>query len=100
MRLPLNSENQADINVPEAVNLIRFAVDQGVNYIDTAYVYHEGQSEVVVGEALQGGYREKVKIATKMPVFSVERKSDLDGIFETQLKRLRTDHIDFYLFML
>jgi len=97
MRLPLNSENQADINVPEAVNLIRFAVDQGVNYIDTAYVYHEGQSEVVVGEALQGGYREKVKIATKMPVFSVERKSDLDGIFKTQLKRLRTDHIDFYL---
>jgi predicted aldo/keto reductase-like oxidoreductase len=97
MRLPLNSEDQADVNVPESVKLIRSAIDQGVNYIDTAYVYHEGRSEAVVGEALQGGYREKVKIATKMPVFSVECKADLDRIFEEQLKRLRTDHVDFYL---
>jgi predicted aldo/keto reductase-like oxidoreductase len=97
MRLPLNSEDHADINVPEATRLIRAAIDHGVNYVDTAYVYHEGQSEAVVGEALQDGYREKVKIATKMPVFSVESKSDLDRVFEAQLKRLRTDCIDFYL---
>lgn len=97
MRLPLNSEDQADINVAESVKLIRAAIDQGVNYIDTAYVYHEGQSEVVVGEALKEGYREKVKVATKMPVFSVESKADLDRVFETQLKRLKTDHVDFYL---
>jgi uncharacterized protein len=97
MRLPQNSTNYADINEPEAIKLIRYAIDNGVNYIDTAYVYHDGQSEVVVGKALADGYREKVKIATKMPVFSVEKKEDLDTIFETQLKRLQTDCIDFYL---
>ncbi len=97
MRLPINGQNQADINQPEAIKLIRYAIDQGVNYIDSAYVYHEGNSEVVVGKALQGKYREKVKIATKMPVFSVQNKQDLDRIFETQLKRLKTDCIDFYL---
>ena len=97
MRFPQNSTNYADINQPEAIKLIRYAIDNGVNYIDTAYVYHDGQSEVVVGKALADGYREKVKIATKMPVFSVEKKEDLDTIFETQLKRLQTDSIDFYL---
>lgn len=97
MRLPLNSQNQADVNEAEAVKLIRYAIDRGVNYVDSAYVYHEGQSEVVLGKALQDGYRDRVKIATKMPVFSVEKKSELDRIFETQLKRLKTDHIDFYL---
>lgn len=97
MRLPLNSTNQADINEPEAIKLIRYAIDKGVNYVDSAYVYHEGQSEAVVGKALEDGYRERVKIATKMPVFSVEKKADLDRIFETQLKRLKTDCIDFYL---
>lgn len=98
MRLPLNSQNQADINEAESIKLIRYAIDQGVNYIDSAYVYHDGNSEVVLGKALQDGYRERVKIATKMPVFSVEKKADLDTIFETQLKRLQTNHIDFYLF--
>jgi predicted aldo/keto reductase-like oxidoreductase len=97
MRLPLNSQNQADINGAEAIKLIRYAIDQGVNYVDSAYVYHEGNSETVLGKALQDGYRDRVKIATKMPVFSVENKADLDKIFETQLKRLKTDHIDFYL---
>jgi uncharacterized protein len=98
MRLPLNSQNQADINEAESIKLIRYAIDQGVNYVDSAYVYHEGQSEAVLSKALQDGYRDKVKIATKMPVFSVENKADLDRIFETQLKRLKTDQIDFYLF--
>lgn len=97
MRLPLNSQNQADINEPEAIKFIRYAIDQGVNYIDTAYPYHDGQSETIVGKALQNGYNKKAKIATKMPVFSVEKKADLDIIFETQLKRLNTDCIDFYL---
>lgn len=97
MRLPQNSAKYSDINEPEAIKLIRYAIDKGVNYVDTAYPYHDGQSEVVVGKALTEGYREKVKIATKMPVFSVEKKEDLDIIFDTQLKRLQTDCMDFYL---
>ena len=97
MRLPLNSTNQADINEREAIKLIRYAIDEGVNYLDTAYVYHEGNSEAVVGKALENGYRNKVKIATKLPVFSVRDKADLDKIFDNQLKKLKAKHIDFYL---
>jgi predicted aldo/keto reductase-like oxidoreductase len=97
MRLPLNSENQADVNEPETVRLIRHAIDQGVNYIDSAYTYHDGNSEAAIGKALKDGYREKVKVATKMPVFFVRSRRDLDRIFDLQLKRLRTEYIDFYL---
>lgn len=97
MRLPINGTDQADVNMPETVKLIRHAIDQGVNYIDSAFVYHDGNSEVAVGKALEDGYRKKAKIATKMPVFSVKRKSDLDRVLDLQLKRLQTDHIDFYL---
>lgn len=98
MRLPIIGEDQAKVNMPEAIKLIRCAVDQGVNYIDSAFTYHDGNSEVAVGKALEGKYRKKAKIATKMPVFSVKRKSDLDRILGLQLKRLQTDFIDFYLF--
>lgn len=97
MRLPINGNNQAEINEPEAIRLIRYAIDQGVNYIDTAFPYHEGNSEAVVGKALAGTYRQKVKIATKMPIFSIQTKNDLDRIFELQFKRLKTGHIDLYL---
>lgn len=97
MRLPIIGNNQADINEAEAIRIIRYAIDQGVNYVDSAYVYHDGNSEVVLGRALQEGYRDKVMIATKMPVFHVQNKEDLDKIFDLQLKRLQTDHIDFYL---
>ena len=98
MRLPIIGEDQAKVNEPEAIKLIRYAVDAGVNYIDSAFPYHEGNSEVVVGKALVDKYREKVKIATKMPVFSVKSKGDLDEILDLQMKRLKTDFIDFYLF--
>jgi predicted aldo/keto reductase-like oxidoreductase len=68
-----------------------------VNYLDSTYLYHEGQSEVVLGKALQDGYREKVKIATKMPCYMVQNFEDFDRIFNDQLKKLQTDKIDFYL---
>ena len=77
--------------------MIRWAIDQGVNYLDTAYVYHAGNGEGVVGRALTGGYRDKVQLATKLPIWSVEKPADCDRIVDEQLARLQTEHIDFYL---
>jgi hypothetical protein len=82
----------------EAISLIQRAIDGGVNYIDTAYVYHGGRSEVVVGQALRGTYRGKAKIATKSPVQRIRTADEFDRILHEQLARLNTDHIDFYLF--
>jgi hypothetical protein len=97
MRLPVINNDQAKINEPESIKMIRYAVDHGVNYVDTAYPYHGGQSEGLVGRALQEGYREKVKLATKLPVWLVQTADDLDRFLNDQLNRLQTDHLDFYL---
>lgn len=97
MRLPVIDNDQAKINEPEAIKMIRYAVDHGVNYLDTAYPYHVGHSEEVVGRALREGYREKVKLASKLPVWLVQTASELDRFLNEQLKRLQTDHLDFYL---
>jgi len=98
MRLPTTDGSPANIDKPEAIKMIRYAIDNGVNYVDTAYPYHAGQSERLVGEALKGGYREKIRLATKMPVRLVESADDLDRIFAEQLERLQENKIDFYLF--
>src|SRR5208283_4380340 len=95
MRLP-TVDGGPNIDEPEAVRMIRHALDQGVNYFDTAYVYHGGNSEPVLGKALRG-YRDQVKIATKFPVWMMEKEADFDRILNEQLHRLQTDHIDFYL---
>ena len=97
MRLPLIDNNQAQINEPEAMKMIHYAIDNGLNYIDTGYFYHGGQSEVFVGKALKGGYQAKVKVATKMPCFAVKSANDFDRFFDEQLKRLDMPKIDFYL---
>lgn len=98
MRLPLLDGNQAHINETLAIKLIRLAIDHGVNYIDSAYTYHDGNSETAIGKALSGKYKGKAKVATKMPVFSVKRREELDKILALQMKRLKTGFIDFYLF--
>jgi predicted aldo/keto reductase-like oxidoreductase len=95
MRLPTLDGGKVD--EAEAIRMIRHAIDCGVNYVDTAYPYHDGQSEAVVGKALKDGYREKVFIADKLPPWCTEQKSDMQRIFDTQLERLGTDIIDMYL---
>ncbi len=104
MRLPLlPGGDSSKINEEESSKLIRYAIDQGVNYIDTAYPYHgtgmgsAGQSEPVVGKILRAGYREKVKLATKLPSWLIHSRKDMDKFLDEQLRRLETDHIDFYL---
>ena len=98
MRFPtLDGKPMGPVDEAEAVRMVRHAIDNGVNYVDTAYIYHGGQSEVVLGKALRDGYREKVKIATKFPVRMCQSTADFDRILNEQLQRLGTDHIDFYL---
>lgn len=104
MRLPLlEGGDPTKIDEKFALELVHHAIDKGVNYIDTAYPYHGtgmgqgGQSELFVAKALKNGYREKVKLATKLPSWLIKTREDMDKYLNLQLERLETDSIDFYL---
>ena len=105
MRLPIQggAQSAADIfnpekliDVNEATRMIEYAVNQGVNYFDTAYGYHGGQSETFLGKAI-APYRDKVFIASKLPVWMVHSADDFDRILDEQLRRLDMEYLDFYL---
>lgn len=100
MRLPrIIKEGQdfAEVDREKAFEMIRYAADNGINYFDTAYSYHNETSESVLGEALEGGYRQKVKIATKQPLPVMRTRADIRRNLESTLKKLRTGYIDVYL---
>jgi predicted aldo/keto reductase-like oxidoreductase len=97
MRLPVVGRDMSKIDEPEAIRMMRYAIDNGVNYLDTAYMYHMGSSERVLGKALKDGYREKVKIATKLPANVIQKAEDFDRILNEQIERLQIGKIDFYL---
>ena len=97
MRLPVVGGDMKRIDEARAQPLLRDAIASGVNYVDTAYPYHGGESEPFVGRALRGGLRERVQLATKSPTWLVQKEADWERLLDEQLKRLDTDHIDFYL---
>lgn len=97
MRLPILDGDSGKINESEAISMIRHAIDGGVTYIDTAYPYHKGQSEIVTGRALREGYREKVLLATKLPTWLLNEPGDADRYLNEQLEKLQTDCINLYL---
>lgn len=97
MRFPLTGTESSQIDEIQAAEMLAFAIDNGVNYLDTAYTYHGSQSEIFLGQFLKNGYRDKVKLATKMPTWLTEQQSDFDKYLNEQLNKLQTGHIDFYL---
>jgi predicted aldo/keto reductase-like oxidoreductase len=97
MRLPVIGGSPEKIDEKKVIELVRYAIDHRVNYVDSAYSYHGGMGEVFLGKALADGYREKVHLATKLSCKRVNCKEDMDRFLNEQLEKLRTDCIDFYL---
>ena len=94
MRLPIAD---GKIDRDTATKMLDYAIDKGVNYLDTAYTYHGGESELFVGEYLKDKDRSKIFLATKLPSWLIHKREDMDHYLNDQLKKLQTDHIDYYL---
>lgn len=98
MRLPKLDPEKPDIDYVKAQEIIDYAYSHGVNYFDTAYAYHGGQSESFIGQALKKYPRESYFLATKMPIWCVKKQEDVERIFNEQLQKCQVDYFDFYLF--
>ncbi|MDF2566979.1 MAG: aldo/keto reductase [Oscillospiraceae bacterium] len=97
MRLPKITPDREDIDYEKAQEMVDYALSHGINYVDTAHMYHNGESEVFLGHALQKHQRESFYLATKMPIWMAKTPEEMRKIFDLQLERLQTDYIDFYL---
>ena len=97
MRLPEVKNNYGKINETEASKMLNYAIENGINYLDTAYPYHNGASETFIGKYLKPEYRKKVHIATKIPSWLINKKEDLEYYLNKQQERLQSEKIDIYL---
>lgn len=97
MRLPSRRFSLMGADLEESKRIIRYGIDRGINYIDTAWPYHLGESEKIIGETLKDGYREKVKLVTKLPLWVVRKTEDYDRFLKSQIEKLQTDYLDIYL---
>ena len=95
MRLPRADDDQID--EAEAERMVKYAIENGVNYLDTAYGYHHGESERFLGRVLKDSWRDKVRLVTKLPCWHVNEAADFDRLLNEQLEKLQTDHLDAYL---
>lgn len=98
MRLPVTDEKNSSIDKSATREMIDYAIKNGVNYFDTAWGYHDGESENIVGEILSEYPRDSFYIATKFPGYDVSNMTKVEEIFEEQLKKCRVDYFDFYMF--
>ena len=98
MRLPTdNGKMDGTVDEKEAEQIVRYGIDHGINYIDTAKIYHNGKCEAILGRILKNGYRERVSLATKLPTWEIKSIKDADRIFDEQRRDLKTEKIDAYL---
>ena len=95
LRLPMLADGKT-VDEAQTIDMVRHAIDNGLNYVDTGHVYLGGQSEMVTGKALANGYRDRVYLTSKSPWWIMERPEDFERFFDESRRRLGTDIIDFY----
>ncbi len=97
MRLPKLNPDEPNIDREHALKMVQYAYESGINYYDTAYSYHNGESELFIGEAMKDYPRDSYYLASKMPTWLLEKPEDLQQYFEEQLEKCQVDYFDFYL---
>ena len=97
MRLPLKNGGYSDIDKAETEKMVEYALQNGINYFDTAWGYHDGQSETVIGKILEKYSRKSYMLATKFPGYDLSNMDKVQEIFEKQLEKCRVEYFDFYV---